>query len=260
MTNLHGRTLLITRPQPEADITARQVQLAHGIPLVEPSLTILPPKDPTPLRQALHHLENYHGIILTSINGARALVSELNPILKPKQLPPPLFSVGKKTAQLLKKQGWSVQIPEHASGGEALAEAIMDWQKTEGQKTEGRFLFPRAEKGREELRERLQQSGCHVDVVTAYRTKPIRQLSTSIQTALKTGKVDAVLFFSSYSAESFISALPEQGKSWLKNVTIATISTTTAKAVMALGESVDVVASQPNSECLLSELESYWKD
>ena len=272
--NFQGRTILITRPQPEAETTAQQVRACHGQPLVLPSLTILPPRDLAPLHAALRQHNRYHGVILTSANGARALVSAM----PAHQTPPPLFVVGKKTAKIVQGRGWPVHLPALSAGGEALAQAIMAWKKRGS-----RFLFLRAAQGREELITLLQQGGYHVDKVEAYRAEPIQVIPEETKTALAAGKIDATLFFSGRTAEAFVHALPEEGSSngrggggggrgggrggdgrgggrgrWLQRTVIAVISPVTAQTVQQLGLSVAVISQAPSSEKLLEALHQYW--
>ncbi|MEO5339423.1 MAG: uroporphyrinogen-III synthase [Magnetococcus sp. MYC-9] len=258
--NLQGRTLLITRPQPEAATTAQQVVDCRGTPLLAPALTILPPRDPRPLQQALQQSHHYQGILVTSVNGARAIVAAApSPFL-----PPPFFAVGAQTAALLHQQGWSVHTPAAAAGGEAMAEAIRQWVPLHTDVPRSPimrkgFLLVQAEQGREELATALQQAGYRVDKVTAYRAEPMTTLPTGVQTALAEGGVDAVLFFSGRSAESFVAALPQHGREWLNAPCIAAISPVTAQVVQQLGYRVAVTARRPDSLELLAALHRHWR-
>ncbi|MBF0585081.1 MAG: uroporphyrinogen-III synthase [Magnetococcales bacterium] len=259
-----GRTLLITRPQPEANVTAEEVRASQGYPLLAPALSILPPKDTAPLYQALAAWHRYRGILVTSANGARAIVAAMPADASP----PPFFAVGAKTAAILKKQGWSVHMPAITAGGELLAEAVIQWAEanqplhgsTAGIQTDSQpFLFPQAEQGREELTIQMQQAGYPVEKVVAYRAEPITELPQETATALAAGRVDAVLFFSGRTAEAFIAALPPHGKQWLEPVCIAVISPVTGTVVEKLGYRVAVTATEPSSTGLLSALHHHWQ-
>ena len=253
MKNIHfqGRTLLITRPQPEANSTAQQVRTYHGRPLLAPAMTILPPRDVTPLQTAFQQLHTYHGILLTSANGARAMMAAM----KPNQTPPPLFVVGKKTAQIIQKQDWPVYVPPSSAGGEALAHAVMAWKSNKN-----RFLFPQAEEGREELSMLLRQAGYRVDRVAAYRAEPITNLPPQTERALAEGKVDATLFFSGRTVQAFVAALPSHGQAWLQKTIIAVLSQITAQTVQQLGYTATVISQEPSSEGLLAALHQTFQD
>ncbi len=255
---LENRTLLITRPQPEADSTARQVLACQGTPLLAPALTILPPQEAGPLHQALARQEEYRGILVTSVNGAKAIVSAMPADADP----PPFFAVGAKTAAILTKQGWSVHLPAIRAGGEALAAAVVQWAATNpparGKGDSNTFLFPQAEQGREELITEMQRAGYQVEKVVAYRAEPITRLAPETEQALAAGRVDAVLFFSGRSAQAFVAALPPDGKEWLAQTCIAVISPVTATVVEQLGYKVSVIATEPDSNGLLTALHRYW--
>ncbi|MBF0462031.1 MAG: uroporphyrinogen-III synthase [Magnetococcales bacterium] len=258
---LPGRTILITRPQPEANSTAQQVIACQGYPLLAPALTILPPRDAAPLQRALHTLHPtsgpppYRGILVTSANGARAIVAAM----PTGATPPPFFAVGEKTARLLRQQGWSVQVPPAAAGGEALAHAILQWtQSRQNAHDSHTFLFPQAEQGREELTTCLQQAGYGVERVTAYRAEPITALPPETQTAIAEDKVDAVLFFSGRTAQAFVAALTPHDRAWLAKSCIAVLSPVTALAVRQLGYTATVTATEPSSRGLLAALHHHW--
>ncbi len=248
--DLQRRTLLITRPLPEAEETARLVTAANGAPLLAPALTIQPPRDPGPFLEALHHPERFDAILLTSANGARALIDHW----RQPMMPPPLFAVGKKTATLLEKQGWPVIIPPRAAGGERLAATIRQQHPRFN-----RFLFPRAEIGRAELIEHLRRAGKSVTVVSAYRAETIKRLPAAILDRLAAGRIDAIPFFSGRSASAFLAALPESGREWLKKPLLVAISPVTGQTLREHGLKADLTATKANAEGILRVLSDHWR-
>ncbi|MBF0096836.1 MAG: uroporphyrinogen-III synthase [Magnetococcales bacterium] len=253
--HLQNRTILITRPEPEATNTARLVQACHGRPLLAPALTIQPPTDPLPLQQALQHCINpphpYQAIVITSINAARAVLQQLPNHANP----PPFFVVGKQSATLLQQAGWPVLLPPNAAGGEALASFMQQWATT----SHPHVLFPQAAIGRDELHNQLTQAGWQVERVEAYRAEPITTLPAEVQEALQQEKVDAILFFSSRSAHAFLDALPNKDISYLKRPILAVISPVTGQSVRATGLTVAVTAQEATTQSLLHGLYDYWK-
>ncbi|MBF0322920.1 MAG: uroporphyrinogen-III synthase, partial [Magnetococcales bacterium] len=183
--NLAGRTILITRPQPEAEQTADLVRRAGGHPLVAPALVMGPPADPVPFHAAMARLDTYAGIILTSAHGARALLDAL----PAGSAHPPLYAVGAKTAALLHQGGCPATIPTQPGDAQALAQFILS---RHGPGT--LFLFLRAESGQETLVHILEAGGCRVELVVAYRAMPITQLPEPVLTALHRREVSAISF------------------------------------------------------------------
>lgn len=247
--HLGGRLIVVTRPQPEASSMARLIETCHGIPLLAPAMEILPPRKPEPFLQAMAQIHEYDGVIITSVNGARAFNRALT------QPPPLLFAVGKKTTAELSKSGHAVLLPEESADGIALAQTILQ-RSHQGQ----RFLFPRAEKGRNEIIEMLRNAGREVTVVDAYRAEPTAHLPEEAVEALVHGKVDALPLFSGRSAAAFLQALPVGGVDGLKNTVLVAMSPVTAQAMVQLGLRVDLISPEPSTESILTTLCRHWEN
>ncbi|MBF0454500.1 MAG: uroporphyrinogen-III synthase [Magnetococcales bacterium] len=252
--NLRGRSLLVTRPLPEGERFGQLVASYHGKSLLAPVLEIKPPLDPLPFKKAVERVASYDGVILTSANGARAFLGQLSAQGTPHYKVPPLFAVGHKTAAIIRREGLSVEVPSHASGGGRLAQAIMDWQPKESH-----FLFPRAQEGREELILVLVENGYRVDQVDAYRAEPIHTLPEAALAALKAGRVDAIPLFSGRTAEAFLKALPKGGEVWIEKPLVIAISPITQHAISSPHLTIDLVSREPTAEGLLRELDRYWQ-
>ncbi|MBF0159665.1 MAG: uroporphyrinogen-III synthase [Magnetococcales bacterium] len=246
---MNQRTILITRPRPEADETARQVQLAGGLPWVEPLLKIVPPDDPALLRQALNRWQDYDGgLIVTSVNGARALLDGL-----PAGARPLLWAVGDRTAALLRQAGHRVRVPQQAADAALLAEEIM----ADGH-NQRRLLWLAAELAQQGLSERLRAAGWVVDQVVAYRAELVTSWPTEVTDALQQGTINAVLLFSSRTAQALIELLPAPVATALPSpVCVAVLSPAIARVMAQAGRPADVVASRPNSAQLLADLQQY---
>lgn len=255
---LAGRTILITRPEPEAAESAAQVTALGGRPLLAPALVIRPPLDPLPLERAASTPEAYDAILLTSANGARAFLAALSRRRVPVTTLPPVHAVGPKTARALQEGGITPVTPDSPLDGAALAEALLARQPRAR-----RFLFPQAQEGREELVERLTAAGCGVERVVAYRAAPLEEVPSEVLAELRKGGVDGVTFFSGRSAQAFAAALPREPErstpgAWLAKTVVAVLSPITAAAVAELGIPVTLTAHRPTSESLLAALADHW--
>ncbi|MEO5345581.1 MAG: uroporphyrinogen-III synthase [Magnetococcus sp. YQC-9] len=245
--NLGNRLILITRPEPGGSETARQIACHQGRPLLAPLTAIQPIEDPAPLQNALLNPSDYDALLVTSANGARALVAALPHGLTP----PPLLAVGEKSARELRACGWEVRVPEKAEGGGKLGESLLHWMPEAR-----RVLFLRAEEGREELIRVLTGAGIAVDTVAVYRSVAVKSLPEEVLERLT--ELDAVLFFSPRGAEIFFGLLPEQTK-LPKSCRIAALSPLTAATLTRLGVSVDIIPATPDGECLIQALHDYWE-
>ena len=250
LINLKRRLILVTRPLPEAEDFCRLIESYSGRHLLAPMLEIKPPVDSGPFNSAIESLENYSGIIITSANGARAFLAKLTADI----VVPPIFTVGKKTAAIIKNGGYTATSPKQPSGSIELAEAIKGWQPGGG-----RLLFPRAEQGREELVEELTASGYQIDRVVAYRAEQAQSLPANAIHALKEGEVDAIPLFSGRTAKAFLKALPLGGILWLKKPTIIAISEVTKQALSQDQIEINLVAKEAAGDGVIKSLYDYWQ-
>ena len=78
-TRLAGKTVLVTRPRPQAD-ELRALLEAHGARVViQPVIEILPPKDPSELDAALDAVaaKEFDWAVFSSENGVRFTLNRL---------------------------------------------------------------------------------------------------------------------------------------------------------------------------------------
>ncbi|MBF0296065.1 MAG: uroporphyrinogen-III synthase [Magnetococcales bacterium] len=243
--DLQGRTILITRPEPGASESAQRVRAANGLPLLAPALVVRPAEDLMPFRAALAELERFDGVVLTSANGARVFADAI----PPGREPPPLFAVGSKTARVLEARGWRVTHPSHPEGGEKLGKEILTWHP-DGE----RFLFPRAEEGREELVKELRKNGKQVEVVSVYQTVPVETLPAEVVAVWE--NIAAALFFSPKSVAAFLAALGRMA--FAPGTVLAALSPVTAQAMRDHGLQPTVIAPRPETDAILQALAEFW--
>ncbi|MBF0308751.1 MAG: uroporphyrinogen-III synthase [Magnetococcales bacterium] len=246
--SLDGRRILITRPLAEGEETAARIRAAGGVPLLAPVLELAPPHQPEALATALNQLDRYDGLIVTSVNGARALLAAL----KPGPSRPPIYAVGEKTAAVLRQAGWQAKLPTQPEDALRLAETILGEHPDAGH-----FLFLRAEEGREELPARLRATGCQVTLLTAYRMIPTNALPEPVLESLAKQTIDAVLFFSSRTAEVFLQLLPPD-LPFPGAAVVAALSPKIAASLASHGIPCPVVAESPNTEELLQALRNHF--
>lgn len=150
-------------------------------------------------------------------------------------------AVGAVTAARLTERGVHVDVTGDA-GGAALARLLIA-RGVRGQ----RVLLPRAENGNEELSRLLREAGAVVVVVDVNRSEPV--------------DVDvAAVFASTPSPRALVLTSPRRAQVLLsraaipEDVVVAAIGGTTADALRAAGQRVDVVPDRPGAEALLEAL------
>ncbi len=115
------------------------------------------------------------------------------------------------------------------------------------------ILFPRAEHGREEPVQFLQDAGHHVDLVTAYQSMARSASEPVLADALyklRAGELHAVAFF----APSQVHALCDMGDDIVQTLAkvpvLAAIGPTTATALASRGLRANAIASAPTSQAM----------
>ena len=162
---LSGKRVLVTRSAEQAGELAELVRGAGGVPVLFPTIRLVPPDDPAPLDREIGRLASYDWILFTSANAARFFLSRAARI-GVSSWPEGVraASVGPGTTRVLGSFGVPVRLTAATHTGEGLFEALSP-HGVAGK----RFLLPRAEEGREALPELIGRHGGEVVAVVAYR-------------------------------------------------------------------------------------------
>lgn len=245
-SGLVGKLVLITRPLPEGEATACLIQHHGGLARLCPVLQVRPPDDPQPFFSGLANLNHYQGIVFTSAHASRAFLDHVRVFSHL----PRMYAVGEKTAFPLMQSGLTPMVPDHPLGSLELAQEIL-----RDSLPRDRFLFLRAQEGRDDLITTLEKEGRLVDKVAAYKMAPMPHLDWQTLDLLVERRVHAIPFFSGRSARVFFNLLPEGDRqSLLEKTVLAALSPTTAQAMHAVGMRVDVISPRPHAEVLLVAL------
>lgn len=230
--------LLVTRPAEDGEATAQKLRARGYDPILSPLLTI------TVLADApLPDLTDYHGLIVTSANGVRALAERTD------RRGDLILAVGDHTAAKARALGFT-QV-ESASGD---AVVLVNYVRDRLDPEDGKLLHVRGETIAVDPVPLLEGAGFTVDSCSLYRADPSEGLSATAITALAAGTVAGVLLYSPRSAKLFEAALtgalpPETAG----GLTAYCLSPAVAKA-LSLPYRAVAVAPHPLGEALLGLL------
>jgi uroporphyrinogen-III synthase len=161
-----GIRILIGRAQKQIGILDDLLSEFGATVTAIPFIEIRPPKSWAPLDRALGALSTYDWLILTSVNGVRALLSRMDrqqiPLAKLSHLQ--IAAIGPATKGSLEKHGITVAVTPREYVAEAVVEALRD--RVAGK----RVLLVRAQEAREVIPRELSKAGAQVEVVAAYET------------------------------------------------------------------------------------------
>ncbi|MFQ5767060.1 MAG: uroporphyrinogen-III synthase, partial [Acidobacteriota bacterium] len=198
---LHGRTIVITRPDEEGTGLGARLSQAGAQVINCPTIGIEPLSDTDYLDRALLSLKEYQWVILTSANGARIFFRRLKQLnLDARALASArVAAIGPATAAVILASGIRPDCIPEEYRAEGLVKALADLNLAGA-----RVLLPRASVARDLLPAALKQQGAVVDVVPTYRTIRPTAHAGEVVRALKAGDVDAVTFTSSSTVRNFV--------------------------------------------------------
>lgn len=253
MSELKDLRIVITRPEKQAQSFREMLTQLEAEPILIPAIKINFPDDNFRLDKALKKLDCYEWLILTSVNGVKAVWRRLESLSisrMPKQLQ--VAAIGPKTAEELIKRGVQPDfVPE-----EYIAEAILPGL---GDINGSWVLLPRAKQARPALANLIQGAGGFAHEITAYDTVP-GHLTEQAVGDLRAG-VDVLTFTSSSTVNNFISLVEEAGLD-PGNLTgdplVACIGPITAGTAQEKGFQVDVIAEDYTIEGLTSILIAHY--
>ena len=241
MKPLAGRTVLVTRPRPEAEALARLLERRGATAIVAPAIELVPVRSAS-LTRALAELEDgaFVWVTLTSPRTVDVLAEHLTP----SRLRAKVAAVGDGTAERFRR--WSRREPDLVP--KAFTTAALGRAFPRGS---GRVLTPRADVAPEGLEDALARKGWTPTRVDAYRTRMPRSLPPEARAALRSGAVDAVTFTSASTVRGFVRAMGV-----LKgNPKVVCIGPVTAREAREHGLRVHAVADPHTVDALVAAVE-----
>ena len=235
--------LIVTRPEPDDDRTARAlIRLGHEA-ILSPMLdVIVDAKTKIPPRP-------YQAVLATSSNAVRALAGR--PV-RPVSVEVPLLAVGDQTALEAKRSGFSAA----RSAGGALDDLIA-LVCAELSPAAGPLLYAAGEEQAGDLAGRLQGESFDVETAIVYRTEPRAHMAKVAEAALKDGTADGVLLYSARTAAGFALAVRAGGLAPLaKTVTCFCLSAACAEPLVKVTEGSIRVAERPDQLALFALIEA----
>ncbi|WP_077968125.1 uroporphyrinogen-III synthase [Ensifer adhaerens] len=235
--------VLVTRPLPAAEATARRLEAAGHRPIL------------LPLMQATHltaaaiaALDQPHAaIVLTSAEAVRVLASSGAGLSQ--HLATPCFCVGAATAQAAAALGFT-DLRIAAGTGESLAELIGATRDTLPPLPR---LYLAGTPRSEGLEKGLRHQGIAHRTVECYRMEPIAHARAAIEDLRRSGRPETVLLYSRETARQLVRLLAEAGIDAASfSPRYLCLSPVVAEALP--GDVVAETAARPDEDSLISLL------
>lgn len=230
--------VLLTRPMEDSRATAARLAGMGHSTIVSPLLDIH-------YRENLSlDFTNVQGLVVTSLNGARALAR----ITERRDLP--VYAVGTQTAAHLEQSGFA-EVKDADGDAIALANAIAGWTKP----ARGALLHVGGADVTGKLRTRLIELGFELHREILYDAIAATDLTTETQTALQRRELDAVLLYSPRSAGIFVACLNKAGlRDACREIIAITISDAAAAKARTISFREVRTATHPSENFLLERL------
>ncbi|HEX7158239.1 MAG TPA: uroporphyrinogen-III synthase [Edaphobacter sp.] len=284
MRALEGKRILITRTRRQASELAAQLEALGGIPIVIPTIEIIPPESYVSLDAALAQLNSFDWLIFTSANavevfndridrvphlrdgfivakvGNRAehdplssVQSRISPEAKPAKLPR-IAVIGPATARAVEGIGLPVDLIPPTYVAESLAESVTP--EAHGKS----ILLIRAAEARDILPEALTRAGATVTIAEAYRNRIPPESIPALQQIFASPATwpDAITFTSASTARNLVTLLEAANLTLPPAIALASIGPITSQALRELGLTATVESGEPTIPALVQTLADFF--
>ena len=237
--------VLVTRPQPDNEITAAALRARGFEVLLAPMLRFeaVAVQDDAGAR--------YGAVIVTSANALRGF--EQQPAGQ-RLLDLPLFAVGEHTANAARRAGFD-RIISAKGDAIALREAVLARVKTKELKKTSPLLYLAGADLARDLAGDLGERGFTVVTQTTYRMIPVSDLPREAADGFAGDRIEAVLHYSRRSARAFLEAARAGGVEISALAILqCSISDPVASILRDAGATQVLVARSPDESALLEAL------
>ncbi len=221
--------ILLTRPKDRSEAFASEIEKCGWTSTIWPLLKIRPL-----LAEPIMPQER-QSLIFTSMNAVEAM---------PEPVPTKAHAicVGASTAAVARRRGFT-SITNVSGDAHKLVQTLLARESQ-------RYLHVRGAKTRGDIAARLTQAGSPTDEIVAYEAQASDHAPEKIDTAIMSGKIDAVALFSPRSAAILKRLAKVEWFCRLSTATVFAISPATAEPVRDIGFAKVVVADEPNGSAM----------
>jgi len=235
--------VLVTRPHPDNETTARALRARGFEALMAPMLRFepMPPSDDL--------AADYGAVIVTSANALRAIEPQL---VQSALLSLPLFAVGDHTASAARSLGFAEVISADGDAA-ALCTAVLGAKQVRKRSV---LLYLGGADLSRDLAGEFSARGRDVVTVVTYRMVAMPHLPREVCEAFAANAIEAVLHYSQRSARAFLEAARSDGvEISALSVLQCCLSTNVALALREAGATQVQIAASPNENALFGALE-----
>jgi uroporphyrinogen III methyltransferase / synthase len=206
---LFGKTVLVARPENQAEETIRELVDLGAKVLYQKAITIKAVERKSDFDVQIKRIADFNWLIFSSTNGVDQFCQRFYELgLDGRSLGPcKLAGVGPSIADSLAR--WHLRcdlIPNDKASRWSAASLASDlvMQFNDAGTVKQNCLVVRADRGKKDLEEALVLAGHDVEVAIAYQSLDVTELQPEVAQAMDSGAIDVVLATSSAIAESLL--------------------------------------------------------
>lgn len=252
-SGLKGKRIISTRPLEISDDLPNILKDCGAEVIALPMIELLPSVLTPEERFSLANLADYNWVFFTSKSGVSSFFKQLIEVngdtTLPKQLQ--IAVIGEKTALELEYYGYKASF---ISSGNNSEEFITEFKSTLDLKNQN-LMFILGNLANDYLIDQMKQ-GNTVKRINTYQNNCPSKIDSSILNQLKTNEYDLIVFTSPSTFNNLIKFIDHDV---LKTLKIASIGSTTSKAITNAGLKPLLTASQSSTEGLKAAIIDYYK-
>ena len=240
--------VLVTRPRTQASSLAKLLEAAGAIPILIPTIEIVPPSSYRALDHAITSAQDYDWVLFTSANAVEVFAQRAAAIglwEKPRRI----AVIGPATADAVRM---ALKLPVDRMPARYVAEAMVESLRYEAPNSS--MLLVRAAVARDVLPAGLKALGARVTIVSAYRKVVPEASIKEIRELFAKDAPDAITFTSASTAQNLHALLEAAALKIPEGIVLASIGPVTSEAMREFGMEPTVEAKQATIASLADAL------
>jgi uroporphyrinogen III methyltransferase/synthase len=252
-TSLAGRRILVTRAAEQASVLNDALAELGAVPVVVPTIEIVPPPSYAELDQALEELERIDYLLLTSVNAVEAFFNRMAELGLDVSTLDKLqtVAVGPKSAAALAARGVTADLVPEDYRAEGVVALLRD--KASGKS----LLYPQAALARDLIPTELRAAGAEVIAPVAYASKVPEDAAGKLHRALVEG-LDLLTFTASSTVKNFVKLLSIDDLALARQVPAASIGPLTSKTARESGFNVVIEPVSSTLDDMVAAIKEYF--
>ena len=266
MRPLTDKRILITRARDQASELAAQLKALGAIPILIPTIEIVPPENYAALDTALADLDSrggktYDWLLFTSANAVEVFherrslrISAALDTVAANPQHTRIAVIGPATARAVESIGLRVDLVPPKYIAESYADALAPYAPG------ANMLLIRAAQARDVLPEALGAAGANLTIVDAYRNQIPASSILALRALFRTPAThpDAITFTSASTVRNLFDLLDAANLALPSGVALASIGPVTSQALRDLGRTPGMEAGNPTIPDLIAALVAHY--